>query len=200
MYKPEKNVFYKAIRQDGSTYSFSRWTFGNPSISLGLLAKNEQYHQVDFWPVSFSSESEKLLDTTTMTIIEGDKEILVSGMARYRYRLISPVSSNSWIYPYIDVGAFFYYHHINFKPFVSLSYPENETEFSIGPSIIPGVKFNIGERIYLDFNIPVNLVEAYLTRHHTDNPVLPNELRTSSTLSIYTFRRWTAQLGVGIYL
>ena len=89
---------------------------------------------------------------------------------------------------------------MNFKPTVSLSYPENETEFSIGPTIIPGLKFNIDEKFCLDFCLPVDLAETFLTIHHTDNPTRLLEQRTTSTLSIFTFRRLNAQFGAGICL
>jgi len=148
----------------------------------------------------------KITDIDTVNhfsmVVYGDRSIDLGLAARYEYNLnLLRGKPEARFRPLIGFAGSPYFTRTSIQPFVSLSYPERDCRVGLDLAVVPRILWHINENWYLDLNVPVSLVDLGLEIRRTDNPVLPLEDRTTSTIDLLGFpARVHVRLGVGLRL
>ncbi len=121
---------------------------------------------------------------------------------RYEYNIVMlKKKADLKLRPTVGFSAEPYFSIVSYKPKISLTYPQRETGAGLSLSVIPRIIYNLGERWFLDLNVPLYLLDIYYSRGNIDRPDLPLDSRTTSTLEIHTAPpRFQVRFGVGLRL
>ncbi len=83
-------------------------------------------------------------------------------------------------------------------PSTSNEFMTSTTSVGLYLSVIPGIEYRLGEKWFIDFDVPLAVVTSRYTLFTVDNPVIPQHERTQGTIGFYNGPVGVAiRLGVG---
>jgi len=121
---------------------------------------------------------------------------------RYEYKILL-FKKKDWekLKPIIGFSATPFYHWEKEAPMVSSSFSKSASSIGLSLSLVPRVRYNLNEKWYLDFNVPVSIFTASYNTFKNNNPVISIENRKESTIDFYNTPIGLAiRFGVGLML
>jgi hypothetical protein len=73
-----------------------------------------------------------------------------------------------------------YHIEMEFNPRESNVYNRNVRVTGANFNIIPRVSWQLTDRLSLELNVPVNVLDVYRVKHHVDNPVISKDAQTNT--------------------
>jgi len=174
-----------------------------PSIAIVLPNGNFQEFELSRLEINnTNSETNLTNDSTgkTIQIVSGQKVTNILIAFRYEYNIMFlKKKEGAKIRPYLGFSANPYFYNSKYRPIVSNLFPTNQNNFGVTLSIIPRLIYNLNEKWFVDFNIPINLADVNWTFDKVDNPVLTEQERTTTTVEYSTLpNKFLFRLGVGL--
>lgn len=177
----------------------------SPSVSISLA--NGNFHEFELSRLLFNhtnSVTNLVIDSTGKTVqtIAGQKTTNVLLGFRYAYdMMLFKKKEGTKIQSYLGFSANPYFSNSKYVPIVSASYPTNQNNIGVTLSIIPRLNYNLNDKWFLDFNIPINIIDVNWTFKSDQNPALIEQLQTTTTGEFSTFpRKFLFRFGVGFRL
>jgi hypothetical protein len=183
-------------------YGSIRTGYFTPAVALSRL--NGDYHEFELSDFTINRTDEKVTYVygadSASYLVSGERNIELGLALGYTYNLdLLKGKPDARLRPVIGFSAGPYFSRSSMKPFVSLSYPVNETRVGITLGIIPGIQYNIYNNWYLEFNVPVSVVDLGIHFENVENPVLADEQHKNSTFEIQEFPAQVhLRLGAGL--
>ena len=165
------------------------------------------FHEVGLTRLMLKHTFELTEDTTVSyypgSFIEKETRDQFNIAVSYGYHLNL---AKNWkrIHPYIGASVMpSIYTEITRPMLTTNEYRHKVFSTSLYFQLVPRLIINMSEQVYLDMNIPFSPGNLYYSRVKTDNPNLPIEERTTSSIGFYSdqiFKQLVCQIGFGIKL
>ena len=174
-----------------------------PAFAFATAKGN--YHEIEFSKLQINKTSEvTLIDPNNQfpTVIEGERKTNFLIAFRYEYNLVLfKQKEGKKITPSLGFAARPFYSNSSFQPVLANQFSSGETAAGILLSIVPRLNYNIGEKWFLDLDIPLNLAQLSIKNSRLDNPALPVNQRSVTTLDANLFpSQYLIRFGLGLKL
>ncbi len=143
----------------------------------------------------------KVNNISDSTLVSQSKfsENLFDLQLRYEYKfLILKNKEIRKLMPFIGVSVSPFITQYKINPLISSSFPKQGTTLGVYISTIPRLEYNINEKVYLDFNVPLSFVSYTYSINREGNPVVPIEERKKMTSNFETALKFSVRLGIGV--
>ena len=192
----------------GISFNSSVKTFQllHPTIAFQWKTKKkENFHEIELSSFSFrrtNTMDEKITDSTNISqIISGSEETNCSIAARYEYIFTFFKTKDKKFLPSLGLGINSYFLQSSTLPKTADLFPVSETLIGSKVFLTPRINYYLSPKLFLDFNIPLCIMDFNLKSSRKENPVLPiNQQR----ISVFQFQQFptvfSARIGVGIKL
>ena len=198
---------FKSIRlSDTSSYQFTNTSTQilHPTIAFQWKAKNNNFHEIELTNFEIGktgAKTEFVADTNGIPFVSGQDVVTTALSVRYEYILNFNKSKDSKLVPSLGLGVNPYFRKNKYSPLASSSFPASESSFGLRAFITPRVTYFITQKIFVDFNIPLCLLDNFILTEMRDNANLPVEQRTVSTYNFNQFPKFiSGRIGFGIKL
>jgi hypothetical protein len=192
----------------GISFNSSVKTFQllHPTIAFQWKTKKkENFHEIELSSFSFrrtDAMEEKVTDSTSSSqIISGSQETNCFIAARYEYIFTFFKTKDKKFLPSLGLGINSYFLQSSTLPKTADLFPVSETLIGSKVFLTPRINYYLSPKLFLDFNIPLCIMDFNLKSSRKENPVLPiNQQR----ISVFQFQQFptvfSARIGVGIKL
>ncbi len=119
---------------------------------------------------------------------------------RYEYD-IALFKKKEWkvLKPIIGFSAISFYKSQKSASLLSTDFPVSTSSMGVFLSVIPKLEYNINRKLYMDFNIPINIATVHYSIYKDENPSLIAANRTKKIIDFYnTPLSFAIRLGVGL--
>ena len=177
---------------------------GHLSPSIALTLANGDFHEFELSRFIIGDKANEVYFVTfpgqSIYIISGERKTNVSIALRYEYDVVFFKNSHeAKLCTYLGFAAQPYFSNSTFTPKILRAYSTSQSNFGAMISIVPRLNYDLNERWFIDFNIPINIVDMNWVVQQVDNPTLPENLRTATTFEPSAFpTKFLFRLGVGI--
>lgn len=179
----------------------------NFSPAVVFHNKKGNSHELELsrlWMQKQFLETYDVLDSTgqTVNIVSGETVSRFHIQLRYEYT-IGLFKKKNWkkLNSAIGFSAAPFYKWEKYSYSVSMPFPVSKSAFGIYLAVIPRIQYNLTEKWYLDLNVPITLVTMQFNNEKNEDPSIPVEQRTNSTIGFYnTPFGYAVRLGLGLRL
>jgi hypothetical protein len=192
----------------GISFNSSVKTFQllHPTIAFQWKTKKkENFHEIELSSFSFrrtNTMDEKITDSTNLSqIISGSEEINFSIAARYEYIFTFFKTKDRKFLPSLGLGINSYFLQSSNRPKTADLFPVSDRIIGSKVFLTPRINYFITPKLFLDFNIPLCILDVNLQTKEKQNPILPIDQQSVSTIRFQQFPTvFSARIGVGIKL
>lgn len=175
----------------------------HPTIAFQWKTKKNNFHEVELtgFMLGKLSTSKEISDDTLNSgqTTSGYDLFTTSISARYEYILNFNKTKNSKFVPSIGFGINPYYKQDNYSPKVSSLYPTSEIYIGTKVFVTPRLTYYLSSKLFFDINIPLCFIDSYFLIDKEDDPALPIEERTVTTIDFEAFPKvFSGRIGIGI--
>jgi hypothetical protein len=119
-------------------------------------------------------------------IYSGELKAQFEVFLRYEYKILL-FKKKDWkkLRPIIGFSATSFYHWEKEEPMMSSLFSESISSLGLSLSLVPRVRYNLNDRWYLDFNVPVSILTASYTTYKNEDHALSIENRKKSIIDFY---------------
>lgn len=193
---------------DGKTYNADDKNINTGKMSIAITKKlnSNRSYEWELMPVYFNCYDYKtrLIDSIINPenyITGGERVFNIQSYLRFQYNYGLTKNETAKLKPYIGASARYFVDYYISKPHTALFFPTNELNTGFTLSVVPALKWDINEKVFLDFNIPFDLLDAYFTREQVGNPSISEENRVNTSITFKELpKRYNFRIGVGIKL
>ena len=178
----------------------------HPTIAFQWKTKKrENFHEIELSSFRFQKKNaveEMITDSLNLTqIISGSAETNFSIAVRYEYIFTFFKTKDRKFLPSLGLGINSYFLQSSTLPKTADLFPVSETLIGSKVFLTPRINYYLSPKLFLDFNIPLCIMDFNLKSSRKENPVLPiNQQR----ISVFQFQQFptvfSARIGVGIKL
>lgn len=172
--------------------------------SIAFVTANGNFHELEFSRLKINSSSDKTSITYdnlghTQTI-SGQKTTNILIALRYEYNfMFFKKKEEAKLRTYLGLAINPYFENSNTLPFLSNYFPTSETSLGTMLSIIPRINYNLGEKWFIDFNIPINISNIDITSTNKDNPAFLANQRTETSIDLTILpNTFLIRFGIGV--
>ena len=174
-----------------------------PSITFVLPNGNFQEFELSRLVINNTNSETIIINDSpgkTIQTVSGQRTTNILIAFRYEYDIMFfKKKEEAKLRPYLGFGVNPYFSNSKYRPIVSNLFPINQNNFGVTLSIIPRLNYNLNEKWFVDFNIPINLADINWTFDKVDNPTLTEQQRTTTTIEYSTFpSKFLFRLGLGL--
>ena len=188
------NIFSYNRNEDASIYD-------NLSFALEFKTKSNQIHEFEILKLSFVDLHSKSViyrhENNDSQISAGQENLTFNFAFKYKYKTVSFIENNNFSF-FLYTSQLSYYSKINNRPLISTAYHTKNAILFTAFSVIPAISYNYGNLIYIDLNIPVDILSFGVKRSQIDNPALPEDLRTGTSFYVNNFFPFKLYVKLGI--
>jgi len=192
----------------GISFNSSVKTFQllHPTIAFQWKTKKkENFHEIELSSFSFrrtNTMDEKITDSTNISqIISGSEETNCSIAARYEYIFTFFKTKDRKFLPSLGLGINSYFLQSSTRPKTADLFPVSDRIIGSKVFLTPRINYFISPKLFLDFNIPLCILDLNLQTSKKENPILPLDQRSVSTFRFQQFPTvFSARIGLGIKL
>ncbi|PHN05255.1 hypothetical protein [Flavilitoribacter nigricans] len=175
----------------GHLISYAEPTAVYPGLGIQKIRKSSWFWGFHITGLTFSVRDEAVLDEFNNQLvipIDGGRITHLGLFTRLEYGKIFLRDGNNKVFPVWSVSLDPHYRYRSKVPVTSAGFPRHFHQLGLTLRLIPGLSFQLAERLYLDLKLPVGLSNLSFESHQLDNPILSDEARKSS--------RFTSQIGL----
>jgi hypothetical protein len=192
----------------GISFNSSVKTFQllHPTIAFQWKTKKkENFHEIELSSFSFrrtNTMDEKITDSTNLSqIISGSAEIICSIAARYEYIFTFFKTKDRKFLPSLGLGINSYFLQSSTRPKTADLFPISDRIIGSKVFLTPRINYFITPKLFLDFNIPLCILDINLQTKNKQDPILPINQQSVSTIRFQQFPTvFSARIGLGIKL
>ena len=189
----------------GNIFSFSRINENilndNLSFALEYKTKSKKVHEFEVLGLNYDNKHIKTLivrhneGVTNISAGNDNKHFYFS--SRYKYKTISFIEKPKVSF-FLYTSQLLTYEKLNNKPLISSGYHTKNTVLHTAFSVIPSVNYNYKNLIFINFNIPVDILSFGIKKTVIHNPALPVDLQTITNFYADNFFPFTLYVKMGI--
>lgn len=181
-FKVYSNFEYKLSKLEdvfnSDTYESRSLHFGHITPSF-VISKPRMSHEIGISRLHIGQNSdrkEETLSDGSVIVEEGVKRTQFYLNIRYEYAL-NLVKIKKKHQLSIAASAEPYIQFDKSVPRTSVSFPNKFTAFGSKLHLIPRATFSLSDRLFLDVNAPIEIMDVYRLRNYTDNPTFTESQR-----------------------
>lgn len=179
----------------------------NFSPAIVFHNKKGNYSEIEISRLNYKStynEDYFVLDSSDShnDVLSSEYKMQFEIFLRYEYKIVL-FKKKDWkkLKPIIGFSATPFYHWEKEEPMVSSGFSKSASYFGLSLSLVPRVRYNLNEKWYLDFNVPVSLFNLSYNTFKNENPAISIENRRESSIDFYnTPIGFAVRFGVGYML
>ena len=185
-----------------SFFNYKNTKILNPTISLQLKSKWNNFHELEFTTISFDKREfkESYYNQEYEIIVprNGSNQTKLNFALRYEYNYLFNKKEERKIVPSIGFGINPYYYQLVTEPILSTSWKTSEKLFAISFQVIPRIAYFISSKFFIDINVPVSIFDYKYLHYYVDNPIIFEELKTSNSQKTSFFpKTYCGRIGIG---
>lgn len=192
----------------GISFNSSVKTFQllHPTIAFQWKTKKkENFHEIELSSFSFrrtNTMEEKITDSTNSAqLISGSREASYSLAARYEYIFTFFKTKDRKFLPSLGLGINSYFLQSSTFPKTADLFPVSDRIIGSKVFLTPRINYFITPKLFLDFNIPLCILDVNLQTRKKQDPILPINQQSVSTIRFQQFPTvFSARIGLGIKL
>ena len=157
--------------------------------ALSFPSANGNFQEIELSKIVIGNTRNEVLNVVDST----GKSSLVSVLRkknntiafRYEYDvlLFKKKNADSKLKTYLGLSVNPYFSHTKYSSSIASMFTTSQNSFGALIAIIPRINYNINEKLFVDFNIPMNIIDMNVTSDITENPAIPVPQRSISTLN-----------------
>ena len=195
---------FNRIAYFGGQSMFKQFSFGYFSPSISFNKDNGNFHEVELTTFGFgqNENSQSIIDINgNSQLISGEIVKRFNFGAKYEFSYKIFKQSNSRLSYYIGSSYSLGYSWNSRTPKLSSQYKTSSIQVSNIISLVPRLNFNLSDKWFIDFNIPINLIDFLIVRSKYMDPVLPINQQTGSYSDVnFLPNTINFKLGIGFKL
>jgi hypothetical protein len=183
-----------------------RKTFGKNEMTFGQLApvfikanKRNNYHEIELNSLGARTYQEVVHYTNGTPPSNEEIKTFDFGL---RYQFTLNVRKEGKIVPQLGLSFLSLYSGSKHNPQVSYAYSRKNSTFREVISVVPQVKFNCGNRTFLDLAIPLDVFNIVIASMQINNPAIPvrqqKNLESEASFNDQISEKLHVRLGFGI--
>lgn len=160
--------------------------FVSPSIGFSKLDKYKNLHDFEFQFGSYQVVDTKIVRNFIYSNnIEQNnyKRHNLDVRLKYRFNYMFLKNLDSKIKPSIGISTGIQYHYADFIPASKMSVPSSTNLFTVPLILEPSLNYFISKNVFLFCSIPIQFSGLELKIYHSDNPSVPQNLKTTTSLT-----------------
>lgn len=179
----------------------------NFSPAIVFYNKKGNSSEIELSRLSYKNAFNKkyyVLDSTAshIAVFSGEYKQQFDIFLRYEYKIFL-FKKNEWekLKTIIGFSAMPFYHWEKEDPLLSSGFSTSSSYIGLSLALVPRIEYNINERWYFDFNVPVSILRANFMTFKNNNPAISIENRVESVINFYqTPISFAIRFGVGFRL
>lgn len=194
-------VLNKPIKED-----LYETALGYFSPAFAWASPRGNYHEVELSGLQFNEVDEQTYidhdNGLNHQVVSGEKRTSVFIALRYEfdYMIIKNKESNR-LKPSLGFAVRPYYYRAAFVPRVSSLFASSQSSAGAIFSIVPRINYDLNKRWFIDLNVPINLLDVSAQTSMRDNPAIPVNQRTITTIVAEAVpSQYLIRLGIGVRL
>ncbi len=191
-------LFYKHL---GYSHKTTVRNYLTPSISYTWQNRKRNYHEIEWHQLDMRKEkheTEYINPITGERSYQQTRSFTTTTIAlRYEYIFNLSKKKNRTFMPSVGIAAMPAYHRNSSTPYTGSDYPTSQAYIGIRHFVIPRIHIAVTNRLMVDINIPISVVDAGVISNKILNPTLPNHAQKYSVADFTLFPAYhTARIGV----
>lgn len=183
----------------GEFHESTEFNIIKPSFAFQWKTKKMIYHEIELinFQVNKHHHSDKDMQTGNVNY---DYKFFKTDVS-LRYELIFSLNKTEGkkLMPAIGIGINPYFFQVKSTPLTPNTFNNTITYTGAGLYLIPRLVYNISEKLYLDFNIPVMLSNNNIEINKVENPSFNiNQRRTTTSNSNQFPAYYSGRIGLGV--
>lgn len=172
-----------------------------PSFAANFKNQRGNRHEVELVALNIRSHNTKTIHAAPQHSTNGSEVIETNIAIGYEYIINFNKKLNARFVPGIGFGISPYFTRYNYNPYITSSFPVQQTYIGANTYITPRITLNAHKRVFFDINAPLNMTDIYVDIHKENNPTLSAEQQTVTASNIQAIPRYfSLRLGVGVNL
>lgn len=176
----------------------------HPSAAVMIQTKRGNYHELELSQLSFgrTEESTGIKDTNSAYKYRTDYRLYHTAIAlRYEYIIMLNKRKEARFATSIGWSAMPYFERLSVMPYITSFYPMMTMNLGVRSFIVPRLIVNVSERVFLDANLPLCVLDMGTTSQNIQNPTLPAAAQKYSVWNLELMPGYfSARLGLGVKL
>lgn len=200
--------YHKSEKPGDTSYNMYSYTYTmlkilQPTIAFQWKNTKNNLHEIEFTGFmsgKYGTTTEINNDTTDVSSTVSGNDVLATLISvRYEYIVNFSKTKDRKLVPSIGFGINPYYRYHQYLPKVSSSFQTSEQYLGAKLFIIPRLSYYLTSTLFIDLNIPVCVAEMYYTSDKCEDPTLPVEERTISSVNFREFPKiFSGRIGIGL--
>lgn len=186
-------------------YTSKRVDLLHPVIAFQVRSKKSNFHEVTLSDLKWKSDltsTELRNDSLQSAGFINSQNVMESSVSLgYEYTQVFFKKKDFRLVPSLGFGVNPYFNRYEISYGTSVFYPSSQTNAGCRITVSPGFSWYFSKRIFADFKAPLCIADASFRKDEQQNPAIPANDRTVSTIDFSGFPKMAAiRLGIGIIL
>lgn len=175
-----------------------------PTFAVGFYNKRGNYHEVELSTIrAKKTDITEFIETSPNTFEPRTGYIINRTELAMRYEYVKVFFKNkkTCVQPSIGIAGMPYYSRYVSTPRSTAYFPVKQTSLGVRAFIVPRLAIPLSQRVMLDVNIPICLIEGGVTQKQIGNPNIPAHAQDNNIIDLMTLPDYhTARLGLMVKL
>lgn len=173
-----------------------------PGVTFSKYTAKDNFYEFGLSRLYFNVEDNlKVTNAPTYVSIDGGAKTTTFNIGfRYDYNYILSKNGSSFL-AYFGLSSSIAYDIETNEPKITSSYKRNWSTIRSNFGIVPRLIWKLNSLVFIDLNIPINIIQVEYTHQRIHNPSLPLEQQKNGELETTLFpKNYEVRLGVGVFL
>lgn len=202
----ELTVGYDTVLNKPIKEGFYETSLGYFSPAFAWASPRGNYHEVELSRLQFNEVDQQTYidhdNGLNHQVVSGEQRTNVFIALRYEFNyMIIKNKGDKRLKPSLGFAVRPYYSRSAFVPRVSSLFASSQSNAGAIFSIIPRINYDLNKRWFIDLNVPINLGDVNIQSRTHDNPAIPVNQRTITTIVAEALpTQYLIRLGIGVRL
>ncbi len=202
----ELTVDYDTVLNKPIKENFYETSLGYFSPAFAWASPRGNYHEIELSRLQFNQVDEQTYidydNGLNHQVISGEQRTNVFIALRYEFNyMIIKNKDDKRLKPSLGFAVRPYYHRSAFQPRISSLFATSQSNAGALFSIVPRINYDLSKKWFIDLNVPINLADLSIQSRTYDNPAIPVNQRTITTIVAETLpSQYLIRLGIGVRL
>lgn len=172
--------------------------------ALAFTSANGNFQEIELSKIVIGNTRNEVLnivDSTGQSSLASSLRTRNNMIAfRYEYDLLlfKKKKADSKLKSYLGLSVNPYFSNTKYSSSIASMFTTSQQSFGALVAFIPRINYNVNERLFVDVNLPINLMDMNVTTERAENPAIPVPQRSISTLNFSQLPdQFLVRFGVG---
>ncbi|MES2478736.1 MAG: hypothetical protein V4561_06605 [Bacteroidota bacterium] len=174
----------------------------HPSVAYQWSNAKRNFHEIELSNFRMNRENKTfdIRDSISMTLLVDSAVASSTDIGlRYEYVINFCKLKNHRLVPSMGIGVYGFYTKDAYMPNNTALLMQSHTEFGVKTFLIPRINYYLSSKFFLDFNIPLLIINMSTEIQKINNPSFSAEQNNSSVLKFdLAPKYWAARIGLGM--